>query len=67
MRRSANTTGGSRRRFSTCDAAQIIPGANPLLSYSIESMLGGPYTYSGRPDRWVEVSRAQLAQRGATL
>jgi predicted ATPase len=47
-----------------CDAGQIILGANPdALPYSIESMLGGPYTYFGRPDRWVEVSRAQLAQR----
>jgi hypothetical protein len=62
------TTGRIEEAVQYCDAAQIIPGANPAaLPYSIESMLGGPYTYSGRPDRWVEVSRAQLAQRRGNL
>jgi predicted ATPase len=58
------TTGRIAEAVQYCEAGQAVLDGNPdPLPYDVESMLGGAYTYSGQPDRWVELSRTQLAQR----
>ncbi len=57
-------TGRIDEAVALCDAGQAVIGRKPdALPFAMESMLGGPYTYQGRPDRWLETCRTQLDQR----
>jgi predicted ATPase/class 3 adenylate cyclase len=61
------TTGRIDQAVQYCDAGQIVLGrGRHALPYGMEGMLGGPYSYAGQPERWVEVCRAQLERRRDT-
>jgi predicted ATPase len=45
------------------DSAQIALANSGDALPCIDGMIGGAYTYIGRPERWVELCRAQLERR----
>jgi hypothetical protein len=61
------TTGRIDEAVQYCDAGQIVlVRSRDALPYGLEGMLGGAYVFSGQPERWVEVCRAQLQRRRNT-
>ncbi|MEM6110054.1 adenylate/guanylate cyclase domain-containing protein [Mycobacterium sp. 050272] len=61
------TTGRIEAAIRYCDAGQIVLGrSREAPPYGIEAMLGSVYLVIGRPERCVELCRAQLARRRDT-
>jgi predicted ATPase/class 3 adenylate cyclase len=61
------TTGRIEAAVGYSDAGQIVLGSSrEALPYGIEAGLGAVYLAIGRPERWAELCRAQLARRRDT-
>jgi predicted ATPase/class 3 adenylate cyclase len=61
------TTGRIEAAVGYSDAGQIVLGrSRDGLPYGEEAMLGAVYLAIGRPERWAELCRAQLARRRDT-
>jgi predicted ATPase len=50
-----------------CDAGQLVLGrSSDALPYGIESTMGGAYLFSGQPQKWADICRAELQRRRGT-
>jgi predicted ATPase len=53
-------------RYTEDGSKVVLDRSHDVLPYGQESNIGGAYMYIGHPERWVEISRAELRRRPGT-